>query len=65
QLILDKAEGNPFFVEEVIRSLLDNGLVVRENDHWRATADIVNISVPDTLIGVITARLDKLDDQTR
>ena len=65
QLILDKSEGNPFFVEEVIRSLLDSGLVVREADHWRATADIVNISVPDTLIGVIIARLDRLDDQTR
>ena len=35
-LILSKAEGNPFFVEEVIRSLLDAQLVVRENSHWRA-----------------------------
>ncbi|MEZ4768869.1 MAG: adenylate/guanylate cyclase domain-containing protein [Caldilineales bacterium] len=65
QLILDKSEGNPFFVEEVIRSLLDSGLVVREDDHWRATADIVTVSVPDTLTGVITARLDRLDDATR
>ena len=34
-LIMEKAEGNPFFVEEVIRSLLDAGLVVREGGHWR------------------------------
>src|SRR3954453_5393389 len=41
-LILSKAEGNPFFVEEVIRSLLDARLGVRENSHWRATREIEN-----------------------
>ena len=64
-LILLKAEGNPFFVEEVIRSLLDSGLVIRKDDHWVATKDIVNIAVPDTLAGVITARLDRLDDASK
>lgn len=61
-LILKKAEGNPFFVEEVIRSLLDAKLVVRENSHWRATQEIEDISVPDTLAGVITSRLDRLEE---
>ena len=65
QLIMDKAEGNPFFVEEVIRSLLDAQLVVRDNGHWRATREIVSLTVPDTLNGVITARLDRLDETTR
>jgi class 3 adenylate cyclase/tetratricopeptide (TPR) repeat protein len=64
-LILKKAEGNPFFVEEVIRSLLDSKLVVRVDDRWRATREIENIAVPDTLAGVITARLDRLDDQSK
>ena len=64
-LILSKAEGNPFFVEEVIRSLLDANLVVRENSHWRATREIENIAVPDTLAGVITARLDRLDEESK
>lgn len=64
-LILRKAEGNPFFVEEVIRSLLDARLVVREGDRWRATREIENIAVPDTLAGVITARLDRLDDEAK
>jgi class 3 adenylate cyclase/tetratricopeptide (TPR) repeat protein len=64
-LILKKAEGNPFFVEEVIRSLLDMKLVVREGDRWRATREIENIAVPDTLAGVITARLDRLDDDSK
>jgi predicted ATPase len=64
-LILKKAEGNPFFVEEVIRSLLDANLVVRVDGHWRATREIENIAVPDTLAGVITARLDRLDDESK
>jgi tetratricopeptide (TPR) repeat protein len=65
RLILDKSEGNPFFLEEVIRSLLDSGLVVHQGDHWRATREIVSLRVPDTLVGVITARLDRLDDASR
>ncbi|HYN87733.1 MAG TPA: AAA family ATPase, partial [Ardenticatenaceae bacterium] len=64
-LILAKAEGNPFFVEEVIRSLLDSRLVVRENSHYRATREIETIAVPDTLAGVISARLDRLDEESK
>lgn len=64
-LILKKAEGNPFFVEEVIRSLLDAQLVVRVNSHWRATREIESIQLPDTLAGVISARLDRLDDHSK
>ncbi len=64
-LILHKAEGNPFYVEEVIRSLLDQKLVVRDGEHWRATREISNITIPDTLAGVITARLDRLDEEAK
>ncbi len=65
RLILERAEGNPFFVEELIRSLLDAGLIIHENNHWRAVREIENISLPNTLAGVITARLDRLDETTR
>ena len=65
QLILSKAEGNPFFVEEVIRSLLDARLVVQENSHWRATQEIESIALPDSLAGVITARLDRLAEESK
>jgi class 3 adenylate cyclase/tetratricopeptide (TPR) repeat protein len=64
-LILKKAEGNPFFVEEVIRSLLDAKLVVRDDGHWRATREIDHIALPDTLVGVIAARLDRLDEDAK
>ena len=45
-------------------SLLDAGLLVRQGDHWRATEEIESIAVPDTLTGVITARLDRLVDDS-
>ncbi len=64
-LILTKAEGNPFFVEEVIRSLLDAGLVIRVDGHWRTTRAIDQITVPDTLTGVIAARLDRLTETSK
>jgi class 3 adenylate cyclase/tetratricopeptide (TPR) repeat protein len=65
QMILAKAEGNPFYVEEVIRSLLDAGWLARENGQWRITRAVEQIAVPDTLAGVITARLDRLDELSK
>jgi tetratricopeptide (TPR) repeat protein len=64
-LILEKAEGNPFFVEEVIRALIDSGHVVRENGHWRATREIVDVNIPNTLTGVLSARIDRLPNSTK
>jgi class 3 adenylate cyclase/tetratricopeptide (TPR) repeat protein len=64
-LILNKAEGNPFFVEEVIRSLIDSGYIVQENSHWRAIREIANITIPDTLTGVLSARIDRLPESTK
>jgi len=64
-LILNKAEGNPFFVEEVIRALIDSRHIVRENGHWRATREIVNVTIPDTLSGVLSARIDRLPENTK
>lgn len=67
-LIVGKAEGNPFFVEEVIRSLIERGALVRSADHrgrWIATPLIDTMKVPDTLQGVLMARLDGLPAETR
>ena len=64
-LILNKAEGNPFFVEEVIRTLIDSEYIVQENNHWRATREIVNVTIPDTLSGVLSARIDRLPENTK
>src|SRR5215208_1500477 len=63
-LALKKSEGNPFFLEEVLRTLIDSGYIVRENGHWRATREIVNVTIPDTLTGVLSARIDRLPENT-
>ena len=65
QLILQKAEGNPFFVEEIMRTLLDRGAVRYENGHWKATSRIETITIPNTIQGVIMARIDRLDDEVK
>ncbi len=64
-LMLRKSEGNPFFLEEIIRSLIDVDCLVRENGHWRATREIVDVSIPDTLSGLLTARIDRLPSVTK
>ena len=65
QLILDKAEGNPFFLEELLRALIDAGLVVRWGEQVIATQAIKDMVVPDTLQGVIAARIDRLPMQDK
>ncbi len=63
--ILRKSEGNPFFIEEVIRSLIDRDVVYREEDRWKARAEIADIDVPDTIQGVVLARVDRLNAEAK
>jgi class 3 adenylate cyclase/tetratricopeptide (TPR) repeat protein len=67
QSILDRAEGNPFFVEEIVRSLIDSGVVVRDGDDWRAAADVdpERIVIPANLQALLMARIDRLEEETR
>lgn len=64
-LILHKAEGNPFFVEEVIRMLIDRGAIVFEDNRWRAGAEIEEVEIPDNLQGLLLARIDRLPDDIK
>jgi len=65
--ILDRSEGNPFFVEEVVRTLIDSGAVVRDEsgDHWQATGEGEEIEIPDNLQALLMARFDRLDQDAR
>ena len=63
--ILQKVEGNPFFVEEVIRSLMESGVIYRDGDRWIAKDEIKSIAVPDTVQNVIMSRIDRLEEETR
>ena len=65
RLIAAKAEGNPFFVEEVTRSLLEDGSLRREGGHVVLARDLEDLAVPDTIQDVLTARLDRLADDAR
>ncbi len=65
RLILSKAEGNPFFVEEVIRMLIDRGAIVREGQRWAAQPSIEALDIPDNLQGLLLARIDRLPEEVR
>jgi predicted ATPase len=63
--ILTRAEGNPFFVEEVIRMLIERGVIVRQGDRWMATAEVSTVEIPETLHGLLLARIDQLPDSAK
>ncbi len=73
QRIQERAGGNPFFVEEVVRSLIDSGAVVSEerignrqsHTYWRASSDARQIDIPDSLQSLLAARIDRLEEETR
>lgn len=66
-VILAKTEGNPFFIEEVIRSLIDTNVLVQDHATGKlnATSKVVHVRVPDTIEGVIMARIDRLDEDVK
>jgi class 3 adenylate cyclase/tetratricopeptide (TPR) repeat protein len=71
--ILEKAGGNPFFLEEVVRALIDRGALVPEERTvngrvertWRATSEAADFAIPDNLQSLLAARIDRLEDATR
>ncbi len=71
--IRERTGGNPFFVEEVIRSLIETGAVVRDEQqeadgtrlYWRATSNGAALDIPDSLQSLLTARIDRLEEQAR
>jgi len=63
--ILERAEGNPFFLEEIVRHLIDGGAIVREGDRWLATETIGEVHIPDTVQAVLAARIDLLTPEEK
>jgi class 3 adenylate cyclase/tetratricopeptide (TPR) repeat protein len=63
--ILEAAEGNPLFVEEMLGMLIDDGLLRFEGGQWRAVKDLANVTVPPTIQLLLAARLDRLDAEER
>ena len=73
QSIIDKSGGNPFFIEELVRTLIDNGALVAEERlvdgaptrSWRAVSTSVDFEIPDNLQSLLAARMDRLEEGTR
>jgi predicted ATPase len=64
-LIVRKAEGNPFFVEEVVRSLQEVGAIRRVDDRYVLAKRLDEIIIPDTIHDVIMARIDRLAESPK
>jgi len=62
ELILEKTEGVPFFIEEFIKSLKDLGIIERKENTYQLSKDIHQLTVPSTIQDVIMARVDSLPE---
>jgi predicted ATPase len=65
EFILEKTEGVPFFIEELIKSLKDLKIIKRENNRYRLTKGIKEVTIPATVQDVIMARVDSLPEGTK
>jgi predicted ATPase len=64
-LIVARSDGNPFFVEEVIRMLIERDALEHRGDAWVASGAISAVEIPDTIHGLLLSRIDALPPETR
>ncbi len=60
ELLLEKSEGNPYFLEELLQDLMESGTFEKTNGSWEMCREIESLRVPETLQEVIQARVDRL-----
>ncbi len=60
-LIVERAAGNPFFAEEIVRDLAERGVLQGQPGGYVSTADVAEVSMPATVQATIAARIDRLD----
>lgn len=61
ELLTGRADGNPLFMEELVKMLVDQGALLRDGEHWSLNPDrLLATAVPPTLTGILQARLDGL-----
>jgi len=65
ELIIERTGGNPFFIEEVLRSFIDDGVVEVKNGAFLVTDKINAVVIPETIHELLMARIDKLDEDTK
>ncbi len=64
-LIVRRAGGNPFYLEEIVRGLIGAGTLVRDSGGWTCTTDAGTVDVPPTIQGLLLSRLDRLPTGAR
>ena len=65
RFVQDKAEGNPFYLEELINSLIESGTLVSDDGDWRLTKSIQELDISSSIHGVIAGRLDRLETEMK
>jgi adenylate cyclase len=65
EMIAERASGNPFFAEEIVRELAERGVLRGQRGTYMSTADVAEVSVPATLQATIAARIDRLDPKAK
>jgi adenylate cyclase len=65
QTIIDRAAGNPFFAEEIVRELAERGVLRGEQGAYSSTAGTAEVAVPATLQATIAARIDRLEPKAK
>jgi class 3 adenylate cyclase/tetratricopeptide (TPR) repeat protein len=65
RFVQNKAEGNPFYLEELINSLIESETLVRDNGSWKLTRTITESDISPTIHGLISGRLDRLEKETK
>jgi ABC-type transport system substrate-binding protein/class 3 adenylate cyclase len=65
ELLAERSGGNPFFLEEAIRDLVERGALQRDNGKWTLAVDEDELAIPALVQGALQARLDRLDPATR
>ena len=63
--VITRAEGNPLYVEEFLRMLMESGRIEKRGGRWVADASIATVEVPPTLQGLIAARLDRVAPEVK
>jgi ABC-type transport system substrate-binding protein/class 3 adenylate cyclase len=65
EFLAERAGGNPFFLEEAFRDLVERGVLRRENGRWDLAVEAEELAIPALVQGALQARLDRLDPMTR
>jgi tetratricopeptide (TPR) repeat protein len=65
QRIVDAAEGNPLFVGEMLRMMIDDDVLVKDGSGWTTTGDIESVPMPGSIQALVAARLDRLEGEER